>query len=135
MLGVTGCGRVQQRDVYNQLVDSFRVPQGQAAYDQFYARVRERCSLPEDTVFVSYDYRTAPFIVEDKELYVSAGITVKGFARSPSKSLAYLIHEEWYAAQHNLKPLLLRRSVITVDERTNEVQHMLDEVVKQTVFE
>jgi len=135
MVGVAGCGRHLQRDVYNQLVDSFRLPEVQTARDQFYALVRERCSLPADTVFISYDYRTAPFIADDKELYESAGVTVKALARSPSKSLAYLIHEEWYAAQHNWKPLLLRRSVMAVDERTNEARHTLDEVARQTVFE
>ena len=135
LLAVSGCGKSLQRDVYTQLAGSFKVPEAAAARDQFYTALKQRCDLPDDAVIISYDHRTAPFVIDDKEFYVSAGVTVRGLARSPSKSLVYMIHEEWYTAQHNWKSLLLRRSVICVDERSNEARPTMDEVARQTVFD
>jgi|GEM_PF-1704536 len=135
LLAAVGCGRNLQRDIYNRLVETFRLPTEETARDQFYATLKQRCGLPPDAVFLSYDYRTAPFVAEDKDLYVSAGVTVKAIARSPGKETAYLIHEEWYAAQHNWRPLLLRRSVTSVEERSNQSRPLMDEVATETVFQ
>ncbi len=134
-LALIGCDRGLQRDVRKRLVEPFLVPEEEPARSEFYRAVSQRCSLPTNLVFLFYDINTAPFVIDGKDFYVTVGVTVKFHARSPDTFTTYLGHEEWYVAQQNWRALLLRRWIMTVDEKMNKVHSETDIVAHRTVFD
>jgi hypothetical protein len=95
ILGILGCKKAAiQVEVFEQIFSPFRVPEEKVPKEQFYATLKERCSLPSDAVVISYTYNFEPFVVDKDDFYTSAGVTIRFIAASNSRAVSFDVKEE-----------------------------------------
>src|SRR5262249_54952307 len=108
-----------QRQVTNRLFAPFSEPEAADQKAAFLASYRERVGVSPDASIINYDFH--PFFLrrEDKDFSDSIAVFAHSIINDPKRGMLS-VKEEWYYSTLQIKPLLLRRQVISMDKKKFE---------------
>ena len=124
-----GCERDQtRRKVTTSLFGPFSIPEEPDQRSQFLAAYRERIGVTPDSTIIGYEFH--PFLLRrDEKAFADAmAALVHSVVNEPKRGMLS-VTEEWYYSTHQIKPLLLRRQIISLDRKEFEDEIWVSESI------